>query len=147
MIDRSNRRKLAEALWHLASGQISNDEYENRTEFRSSDLAIREIWRAVWGLYSDLRMHRLTGKDALTPESKEAVARCILFLHSDLSWEWPSTRISLVTLLCNIGTFGVARRRADERYRAAGEFAVWPFFRRADYEAALANPKLLHRAT
>jgi len=76
----------------------------------------------------------------------EGIAQCILFLHSDLPWEWPPTRISFVTLLCNIGTFGVAARRAAERYRAAGEFAVWPFFRQADYESKLANPKLLRGA-
>src|SRR5690242_5306894 len=116
MIDAPSRRNLAEALRHLASGQISNDEYEERTAFQSSDRAVPEIWSAAWTLYSDLRTHRSTGKDALTGESKEAVARCILFLHSDLSWEWPPTRISLVTLLCNIGTFGAAGRRAGERY-------------------------------
>lgn len=148
MTDRRNREKLAEALRHLATGQISNDEYEDRTELRSSDIAVGEIWRAGWGMYSDLRTHRLTGKDALTAETKEVIARCILFLHSDLPWEWP-TRSFGATLLfaaASTCTLGLLRRREERKYRGAGEFAVWPFFRRADYETALRTPKLLHRA-
>src|SRR5688572_24364031 len=98
MPDKWNREKLAEAPRHLATGQISNDEYEERTELRSSDIAVREIWRAAWGLYSDVRTHRLTGKDALTADTKEAVARCILFLHSDLPWEWPTRSFGAMLL-------------------------------------------------
>ena len=148
MTDKRDREKLAEALRHLATGQISNREYEDRTEFRSSDIAVREIWRAAWGMYSDVRTYRLTGKDALTADTKEAVARCILFLHSDLPWEWPTRSFSEILLFAVAGlcTFGLLARRDRRRYRAAGDFAVWPFFRRSDYEAALRAPRLLNRA-
>ena len=148
MTDKRDREKLAEALRHLATGQISNRVYEDRTECRSSDVAVREIWRAAWGMYSDLRTHRLTGKDALTADTKEAVARCILFLHSDLPWEWPTRSFAQMLLFAvtNLCTLGLLTRRDERRYRDAGEFSVWPFFRRSDYEAALLTPKLLHRA-
>ena len=46
----------------------------------------------------------------------------------------------------NVCTLGLLTPRDQRRYRAAGEFAVWPFFRRSDYEAALRTPKLLNRA-
>jgi hypothetical protein len=39
MTDKRDREKLAEALRHLATGQITNREYEDRTEPRSSDVA------------------------------------------------------------------------------------------------------------
>ena len=148
MTDKRDREKLAEALRHLATGQITNRAYEGRTEPRSSDIAVREIWRAAWGMYSDVRTHRLTGKNALTAETKEAVARCILFLHSDLPWEWPTRSFAegLQFAAANICTLGLFGLREERRYRAAGDFSVWPFFRRPDYEAALRAPRLLNRA-
>jgi hypothetical protein len=41
MTDKRDREKLAGALRHLATGQIINREYEDRTEPRSSDGAPR----------------------------------------------------------------------------------------------------------
>jgi hypothetical protein len=135
-------------LRHLASGQISNRDYEKRTLISSRDVAVREIWNAAWGLYSDVRTHRLTGKHGLTADTKEAVARCILFLHSELPWEWPTRGFpaSLLFFAGSVCTLGLLARWDRRRYRAAGEFVVWPFFRRPDYEAALRDPKLLRRA-
>lgn len=75
MIDKSNREKLSEALRHLLSGQITNFTFDERSCFGSSDRAVREIADAVWGLYDDLRDHRLRDSDAPSPDLKEMVTQ------------------------------------------------------------------------
>lgn len=88
MIDRVARDQLAAQLRHLASGLISNDQFEEMLAV-SEDRGVREVREAAWMLYTDLREQWLRGKDALAPRSRRAVARWIVFLHSDLEYEWP----------------------------------------------------------
>jgi hypothetical protein len=140
-----NRHRLREALRHLLSGQITNFDFDERTCFQSRDRAVREIASAVWGLYDDLREHRLVGGDKPTATQKDAATRCILFLQTELAWEWPVPSAAQIaaSLLLDVATLGALRARRRRRYESAGDFSVWPFFRRADYEAALRNPRLL----
>src|SRR5271163_1161583 len=39
--------------------------------------------------------HTLTGKHALTNEGRAIVERCLLFLKSDLEFQWPATKLRL----------------------------------------------------
>jgi hypothetical protein len=149
VIDRPSRNKLAEALRALASGQISNDEFERRVPIASADPAVWHIFfDGVWGLYSDLSEYHLKGRQRLKPEAKAAVARCVLFLKTDQSFAWPqpSGLERLGTFFANLLTLGIAARFFQRRYRAAGEFSVWPFISRTSYEQALRSPVYLHRA-
>jgi hypothetical protein len=53
------------------------------------DPAVQEIYcRGLSGLYSDLHEHRLVGRYRLSREVRREVARAILFLKSDLDYEW-----------------------------------------------------------
>ena len=90
-VDRQSRDRYAELLRHFAAGRLTNDQYEDATAplLRSEDLALRELWWAVWQTYDDLHEHRLTGKYKLPPEGRKTVARMVSFLHSDLPYEWP----------------------------------------------------------
>ncbi len=142
VIDRAARTRLGEMLRHRAAGVVTNDQFEDRSPWESGDPAIREIRDAAWQLYSDLREHRLEGADRLTPGGKAAVARCVLFLQTDLEYEYPvMPRVKLLGLflanLCTLGLVGyVLRRRSPVE-----EF--WPFFRRDDLEVAKGTPRLL----
>src|SRR5207245_4192388 len=53
---------------------------------RSSDL--------VWMLYSDLHRHKLTGKHEPNAETRALLERCVLFLETNLEFEWKSTHLS-----------------------------------------------------
>ena len=71
-----------------------------------------------------------------------------VFLHSDAEYEWPIRNfISLTGCALTILTLGVAplvyRRLAERRHEAMGDWSVWPFVRRSDYDAALRRPRLL----
>src|SRR6476646_6420505 len=91
MIDREARDQLAEQLRRLIGGLITNDEFEIRIR-HSADRAVHEIYLEAWGTYDDLHEHKLQGKYKLTPEAKEFMARCILFLKTDQPWPWPSRK-------------------------------------------------------
>jgi hypothetical protein len=143
MIDRPSRRAVGELLRHLAAGQITNDQFAERLPRRSDDVAIAEIRHQAWFLYSDLREYRFTGKDRLSDEHRRDVARWILFLQSDLEYEWPrmSAPLSALLFVANLVTLGWAGRAVVRRFKQHGAFDVWPFISRSEYEAALSEPK------
>jgi hypothetical protein len=77
MVDRESRTKLGELIRHLAAGQITNDEFEDRLlPLGSADPAVWEVFSSgAWCLYSDLWEYRLTGKYRLPKEARREVAR------------------------------------------------------------------------
>ena|SRR5688572_4670545 len=146
MVSQRDRRRLAEAVRHLADGQITNDQFDENAFFRSEDAAVCEIRLAAWGLYSDNRTYRLRGGDRLPGETRRSVARCILFLHGSLEFEWPREfwwQRGVVLLMLNCLTLGRAGKVFQRQYSNAGNFNMWPFIRKVDYEAALRNPTFL----
>jgi hypothetical protein len=148
VIDRTARNQLAEALRALASGQISNDEFERRVPHSADPAVWHLFFDGAWGFYSDLWEYRLKGKHRLKPEAKAAVARCVLFLKTNqpFAWPQPSGLERLTTLLANLLTLGIAARFFERSYRAAGDWSVWPFISRTAYEEALKSPVYLHGA-
>ena len=107
MIDRTSRNRLAELIRSLSSGQISNDEFEDLIP-ESDDDAIRQVFsHGAWCLYSDMKEYKLRGKDALSNETKSIVARWVLFLKTDIEYNWPSTTFKEDFLKCiSLGFFG-----------------------------------------
>jgi hypothetical protein len=147
-IDRQSRNQLADAIRALASGAISNDEFEDKRVPRSGgDAAILEIFsEGAWRLYSDLKEYRLRGPNKLDAKTKKEIARRVLFLKTDLPYEWPvsSTRDSLFRFFANLLTLGAANRLNRKRLARQGDVEVWPFLRRSDLEQALKSPVYLN---
>lgn len=142
MIDRAARDALALDLRRLACGRITNDEFEG-TFAPSEDRAIASIHEGAWLLYGDMTEHHLTGRDALTPDAKRWVARCILFLRSDVEYAWPEPLISATYLFRRLGnllTLGLCRRWI---YPAPvvpeGHSEAWPFFTRIQLRREIAR--------
>jgi hypothetical protein len=150
VIDREARNRLAEAISSLVSGQITNGEFEDHLRGWSHDSAINEVFRGgPWMLYDDLHTYRLQGANKLTPELKTEAARWVLFLKTDLAYEWPvlSRPARLLFVLTNICTVGLAGFLYRRRLKQVGDISVWPFVRYSDYEAALEQPPYLSRFT
>jgi hypothetical protein len=148
MIDAGSRRTVAELLRHLAAGQITNDQSEDRLPCDSADAAVAQIRQQAWFLYGDLREYRFVGRDRLSNEHRREVARWIVFLQSDLEYEWPrmSTVTSALLFIANLCTLGWAGRVIAARFRRHGNLEVWPFIRRSQYDAALRKPKYFRGA-
>ena len=94
MIHKAARAELRQDIQRLATGRMSNDEFDDRhydVYESSQDRAVSSIATYCYGLYSsDLLLPiRLRGRYALASKSKATIARCILFLRSDYKYEWP----------------------------------------------------------
>lgn len=142
MIDREARDTLAQAIRALGAGTISNDAFERRRQpaLGSADPAVAAIDReGAWQLYDDFQEHRLRGRYALTRGGRSEVARWVLFLKTDLPYEWPLLRGPGLFLLglANLLTLGIAGRGYAGWFGRQGDIDVWPFVRQADYAAAL----------
>lgn len=136
MVDRHARDIAAEALREFMEGLISNDEYEQRFPRNKDDPALWAVHEQIWLSYSDLKEHTLTGKHALTDEARAVFQRCILFLRSDLEFQWPPPKIRLWYGILRLLGFGWLLKRREAQEMSVGEVDAWPFLRKAQYEEA-----------
>jgi len=143
MVDRDARDRMALLLRRLVTGRITNDEFEDEIPRSPADPAVTAIYRhGAWGLYSDLHQHRLVGRLRLPREERREVARFILFLKSDLEYEWTSPGLlqGLLWTVAGLLTLGWTHRLYRRRLGRQGEVRVWPFLRQEDFERAVRSP-------
>jgi hypothetical protein len=141
---------LPEQYYRSKKGKSGND-----------DPIIKPMLELCWGLYDDTKQHRLIGTYELKKEALKIIARCILFLHSDKEYEWPYLdtndpllKFSLQDLILTILTLGHHYRNKREKkiisyyeWQKLGDYDVWPFFRKTDYEEALKKQPFLNKPT
>ncbi len=133
-MDRRARDIAAEALQKFMEGSISNREYERRFPRTKDDPALWAIYSHTWFCYSDTSEHTLTGKHALNDERHAILERCLLFLRSDLEFQWPPPKFHpWYGILRFLGLGWTLKRRAQEEMRI-GDVDVWPFLKKAHYE-------------
>ena len=137
MIDRHARDLAAEAIREFTEARISNREYERRYPRNKEDAALWGIYQNIWFSYSDISKHTLAGKHALTAEGRAVVERCLLFLKSDLEFEWPATRLRLWYPLLRLIGLGRIVNRKVEKEMSVGDVEVWPFLNKAQYKEAV----------
>jgi hypothetical protein len=147
MIDRVARNDHAQKLRWLASGRISNDQYEDSLPISDDEATDSIFWNGGWHLYSDTTEHRLTGNKALDKFTKKDVARWVLFLKSDLPYRWPSSGPIVFLKNCMFFlTLGFAFRKfrqKRQRVLQQGHGPAWPFFSQEEVNAALSRPVFL----
>jgi len=137
MVNRHARDIAAQALREFMEGSISNREYERRWPKSKDDPALWGIYANIWYCYSDTSEHTLTGKHALTDEGRAIVGRCLLFLKSDLEFQWPATKLRLWYPLLRLIGLGRIVNRKVEKEMSIGDVDVWPFLKKAQYEQML----------
>ena len=146
MIDRDSRDRLAEALRHYVSGQITNDDlYDVEIDWR--DRGAKAVWAMAWGLYDDNYQHKATGPHYLGKNARREITRWIAFLYSDEEYTWPEYNlIRIVNWPLNLLTFGWWERMKESRWKQfleAGDTEVWPFCKKQDLERISREPRLL----
>lgn len=148
-VDRAARNQLSQGIRWLAAGTIDTGDFEDRfghSAARARDPGVRAIfWQGAWVLYSDFERTPLRGMRRLSRDTRRAIARWIIFLDSDLPYEWPLNTWwhRLLHLPLNLLTLGSAGRWRFRRWSRSGEVAVWPFLRWSDYRACLRRPRRL----
>lgn len=135
--EQTQRRLGADLLRQFMAGEITNEQFHRSFPRSKSDAALKAIFRGAWVTYSDLREYRLVGKDAPNEKVRSILERCQLFLTTDLPFEWPEPKISLLSGILNLLSFGSIARRSEKRLRELGEADYWPFIRKSDYVNAL----------
>lgn len=154
---------MGEALRQLASGLLTNDEFENRYAAFPRREEIDELYLFAWANYDDIYTHRLRGRHRLSKLQRQVFARCVLFLRSGLpyqydhkaKWLWARQGrsginfVSWLLLWCSPWAVEVMAARAERRERCrSGEVVddrIWPFRSRADLELAKQTCHLLGR--
>jgi hypothetical protein len=136
LINQPHRSSGAAILRDLIDGKITNDDFMSAFP-RSNDLGVDAVFKFAWGQFSDLRTHTLTGADRPTPDRSAALERCWLFLNTNLEFEWPLPEPSVARGLLRMIGLGRLLRRSEKEYRSHGDFEVWPFHRKSDFETAV----------
>jgi hypothetical protein len=90
-IDRTARDQLAVSLAALIEGRITNCQFVQAETIDCQDSAVNTIFEwAVDSYFDDLSdPYKLVGKHAPTAEGLQEIRRCVSFLKTDLSYEWP----------------------------------------------------------
>ncbi len=147
MVDRGARDELARAIRRLVAGLITNDQFEDGLSvcvYRSRDLGVQSVGHAARQLYDGLHEHRLEGRYAIGKAGRRWVARWILFLKSDLVYEWPNLVgwRAFILAFPKLLTLGATGRIVRWWHARHGHEAAWPFIRTTDLHAAeLAWPR------
>ena len=140
MVDRDGRRRLAELLRRLLAGHISADQFETALSPTSQDRAVTEVSRSACYAYGDLWEGRLGRDDQVTADFRRHVARWILFLESDLEYDWPlpSLGARIVSAVARAIPLGRMRERERKIITYAGP-TLWPFRSQGDCDRAAEN--------
>src|SRR5437667_4707124 len=109
MVDRIQRDAASRVLRSFMDGAITNGEFEAQFPRSEEDSALPAIKANVWMLYSDLHRHKLTGKHEPNAETRALLERCVLFLETNLEFEWPAPKIGLSNILPNLWLQAKAR--------------------------------------
>lgn len=131
-IDPAAREQAAILLERFLSGEFSYDDVEVNWP-SSADRGVGEISEMIWMiLYREVVPVRIRSVD---PDNKATLERCMRFLRSGLVYSWPDLPPSRILLssLERFFTLGASRTierenmASWERFKCAGDFAVWPY--------------------
>jgi len=141
-VSRNDRNILAESIRYYLGGRITNFEFMDRTDklYRSEDKSVVEINKNFWFAYDDLSEHKNEGKHLISTSDENHAKRFILFLKSDLEYEWQD--LGLRVWLQSIFIFWKGNGPSSQ-VRAAGNPLVWPFYSEFELAREISQPKYL----
>jgi hypothetical protein len=134
VVDRHAREVAAKLLRQFTDGLISNREYERSFPKSKTDPALWAIYVNTWFCYSDTSEHTLTNKYAVNDEQRAILERCVLFLGTDLEFQWPPPKFRLWYGILRLLGFGRTLKRREEQEMSIGEVDAWPFLRKTQYQ-------------
>ncbi len=150
MIDRKARNSIAEATRHYLSGLSTNFVFDDTIfDIKSGDPSIRAIQDQLWLIYDDLREHKHEGQWLLSKDQREIVLRIIMFLKSDVEYQWPIVPGWYVGLrpVIWLVTFSIGAKYLDQMYNFQDKLDVWPFKDQIEIKETQNDPKYLASAT
>ena len=132
------RAKAASLIRSYLSGEISNHNFADSFPHDKSDPALHAVEQRLWFHYDDVRTHHC--KFPLDSAEDVLFRRCALFFDTRLDYEWPDLSYhNLAHPIVGILTGQLFRFRAIQKAKSAGDYGVWPFIRKTDFEDANAK--------
>ncbi len=126
------RRKAAQLLLDFYKGRITNDQMDDAWPRDAEDPALSKLFWFKWGMYSDLREEYIKTELRRNYLTAKAIHRCLVFLNSELEYEWVGFGLSRGLVPRILELFDKHRREINR----AGDQSVWPFYRKEDYTQA-----------
>lgn len=126
-VDTPARQQAANLLRNFLAGSISNTELDHGFPQRSMDPVIHAIYRRTFGFQDDIQEFHATGRFAVEGPTRELLDRCVLFLQTELAYEWSLPLVDAV-----LGAVALLTKWPRPR----GDRSVWPFFRKEDLASA-----------
>ena len=123
----------------LVSGELQTKDYDDRVwSLQSEDAAVPAIRSRLWFLYSDHRNLRFDIDEA-SPERRAVIERSLAFLSTQIPYRY--SRKNFITAIRYLNWIPSIRRRlaAEER---EGDWTLWPFFERKEWEGAATKSPL-----
>jgi hypothetical protein len=132
------RVKAASLIRSYLDGKISNHDFADGFPHDKSDRALHAIEQRLWFYYDDVRTHHRQFPHHSAIEV--LFGRCALFLNTRLEYEWPNLwHHDLAHPIIRILTGQLFRSKDIQKAKSEGDYAVWPFLRNAEFEAAKAE--------
>jgi len=123
-------------LRNYLNGRITNWDLDDSGD-RLEDDGACEIWGIIWTTYSDFPEFRAVGDRQVEGDLRQQYLRAILFLDTDLEYEWPpwdAIEAPGFPWLRNLLTrrrfgreFHVAEAARIMSWKDAGDLTLWPF--------------------
>ena len=140
-VDRQARDEFARAFRLLVTRRISDREFCTMLDAlpKTEDPAVREAFDVSWALTEDTDTEDKV--PPLTPEARRYCASWLLFLKSDLEYEWPVTSVlaNVGLTIASIATVGLAGWLYCKWRESKGPWEIEPFVRRSDLQAAMVS--------
>lgn len=139
-VDEKARLEAALMVKKLVNGEVTNDAFEAAFP-RSKDPVIAEVRTACWHLYSDLKEHKLIGKESVSSDERLKLRYSISFLNSRMPYEWPiiSTFANILIAIGGLLTLGLLGLIVRRWWKKQGPLEIWPYFRHGDVPKRLPN--------
>ena len=145
MVDRESRIQAISVLKRLALGRSTSYDSENILMdlcATTSDPIIYALFKTVFEIGGDCD-ESLACVFSKGSKMRKRICRWILFLKTDLKYEWPKERLApgikdFYKPNWFDKLFGLDARimLSNKTFMSRGDYQVWPFFRQSDLEGA-----------
>ena len=135
-VDKRAREELVFLLELFINGRITNFDFEERLP-STQDKGVNAVIDSVWCLYDDFKEHTMRNEHELSSNEKNAINRWILFLKTDLVYDWPiisypGVRPLKVTFIDKL----LGKKKKEDKFMENGSYKLWPFKNSEDYNKA-----------
>ena len=135
MVVADKRQRAQQLIEQFLSCEIDNEAFDDGFPVDDRDPAFAAIHDNLWMYYSESYTHKLEGKDTLPPAARNLFVCSAAFLGTNLEYEWPVRKwISIKYALLRLLGLGKLIDQECKDFDRRGDFDVWPFIRRAEYQ-------------